>query len=89
MYVAKSFIERRCYKRCHVAHVRDLYKRDGSRVGEASFASLEEPLPMSLSKVDSLAYIAEFDDALNREDRKRSQASKPAPSTEEPEDNNS
>lgn len=72
MFVNKKLVKRRVFRSCTLPTMSDLFKRLGPRVSSDSFDSMSEPLPIHSSKIESLGYIAEFDDALNRESMRQS-----------------
>lgn len=71
MFCNPKKVKQRIFQRCSLPSVRDLFARFGSRPSDGSFQSLDEPLPLHSSKIESLGYIQEFDDALNRDDARR------------------
>lgn len=49
------------FKQVHCVQVKDLFSRLGSRVPNTEFTSSDEPIPMNMSKIDSIEYLESYD----------------------------
>lgn len=55
------------FKLVRCVKAKDLFARLGNRVPDTSFESSDEPIPLNMSKIDSIEFLQKYDERMQFE----------------------
>lgn len=67
------------FKFVRCVKAKDLFARLGNRVPDTSFESSDEPIPLNMSKIDSIEYLQRYDERLQYEAQRESAGADASP----------